>query len=76
LLANIGAHESLAIQKMGDDLIDIADQTGDPYRDRLRVETRKWIPAKALPKVYGGKLEVEAKAGIVVVKLGEEDLAL
>jgi hypothetical protein len=47
-----------------------------PTETAFWVETRKWILAKALPKVYGDKLEVEAKAGIVVVKLGEEDLAL
>src|SRR5262249_10197588 len=34
----------LGYQKMADDLLEIADaKTGDPHRDRLRVETRKWI---------------------------------
>lgn len=26
-------------------------------RDRLRVDTRKWLMAKAMPKVYGDKVE-------------------
>lgn len=28
-------------------------------RDRLRVDSRKWLMAKALPKVYGDKLQQE-----------------
>ncbi len=27
-------------------------------RDRLRVDTRKWLLSKALPKIYGDKVEV------------------
>lgn len=30
------------------------------YRNRLRVDTRKWIAAKLLPKKYGEHLKVEA----------------
>jgi len=30
-------------------------------RDRLRVDTRKWILSKMLPKVYGDKLDVTSK---------------
>lgn len=41
-----------------DDMIDIADDlTGDAARDRLRVDTRKWIAAKLKPKKYGDKLQ-------------------
>lgn len=32
-------------------------------RSRLRVDTRKWLLAKALPKIYGDKLEVGGKDG-------------
>jgi hypothetical protein len=62
-------------QKMADDLIDIADGKdvawteadkvdGDGnrdavQRDRLRVDTRKWLLSKALPKVYGDKIVSE-----------------
>lgn len=33
-------------------------------RSRLRVDTRKWLLSKMLPKVYGDKLEIEAKIDI------------
>ena len=40
-----------------EDMLDIADeQSGDPARDRLRVDTRKWIASKLKPKRYGDKL--------------------
>jgi hypothetical protein len=39
--------------------IEIADSKGkDINRDRLRVDTRKWLLAKLHPKKYGEKLDV------------------
>lgn len=56
-------------ERMADELIDIADdESGDKsgelempngvavQRSRLRVDTRKWVAAKLLPKKYGEKL--------------------
>ena len=46
--------------RMSDDIIDIADDiAGDAARDRLRVDTRKWVLSKMLPKVYGDKTTTE-----------------
>ena len=46
----------IGYQGMADDLTEIADaKDGDPARDRLRVDTRKWLLSKALPKIYGEK---------------------
>ena len=50
----------LGYQKMADEILDIADETGDHHRSRLRVDT--------LPKIYGDRLEVDAKPGLVVVE--------
>lgn len=37
---------------------------GEHYqRSRLRVDTRKWLLSKVLPKVYGDKIEVTGKDG-------------
>ncbi len=58
--------------KMADDGLDIADASetdaGQVARDRLRVEYRKWLLSKALPKVYGDKLELSGN-----VRLSHED---
>lgn len=41
---------------LADEITDIADQvTGDPQRDRLRVEARKWVASKLKPRKYGDK---------------------
>ena len=52
---------------MADDIIEISDtpvltERGDATdRSRLRVESRKWLLSKALPKVYGDKQTIEGK---------------
>ena len=33
-------------------------------RSRLRVDTRKWMLSKALPKIYGDKTQVEANVTV------------
>ena len=42
---------------------------------RLQVDTRKWALSKALPKIYGGKLEVDNKHTIVEGPIDEVELA-
>lgn len=62
----------IGYQLMADDLLSIADDgRNDTYTDdagnrqviadvvarsRLRVDTRKWLLSKALPKIYGDKI--------------------
>jgi hypothetical protein len=44
---------------LADEIIEIADNDqGDPARDRLRLDTRKWLMSKIAPKVYGDKLDL------------------
>jgi hypothetical protein len=54
---------------MADDLIEIADNpeadAAAVNRDRLKVDTRKWLLSKALPKIYGDKLETTSKHQVV-----------
>lgn len=38
------------------EIVDISDNGLDAVRDRLRVDARKWVAAKLLPKKYGDKL--------------------
>lgn len=41
-------------------IVEIADDTtGDVQRDRLRVDARKWIAAKLMPKKYGDRQTLE-----------------
>lgn len=68
-------------QLLADEIIEISDDASRDYietehgpkldaeavaRSRLRVDSRKWMLAKMLPKVYGDKVEHEVKGGITV----------
>lgn len=60
---------------MAEDALDIADHVAaaagvpDP---RLRVETRKWLLSKVLPKIYGDKQQVEGKFSVDWAQVCEE----
>lgn len=61
----------LAIEKMADEIQEISDapvptldnggtDTGAVQKQRLQVDTRKWLLSKMAPKKYGDKLEIDA----------------
>lgn len=72
-------------ERWADELLEIADDGTNDWierkdgkalnaehinRSRLRVDTRKWLLAKVLPKVYGDKLELsgDVKHGTYVIE--------
>jgi hypothetical protein len=54
---------------LSDEMLEISDHTEEDHtpftganviqRDRLRIDTRKWIASKLKPKKYGDKLDIE-----------------
>lgn len=66
--------------RLAAEILDISDETskdtlrsedGDEYannewiaRSRLRVDSRKWLASKLLPKKYGDKLDVAVEANV------------
>lgn len=70
--AQYATAREIGYQSMADEIIEIADESGGDLktddegnarmdaefaaRSRLRVDTRKWLLSKALPKVYGDKV--------------------
>jgi hypothetical protein len=51
------------IIKRGDDVVEAPDHEW-MARSRLRVDTRKWLASKILPKIFGDRLEVESKSTV------------
>ena len=52
----------MRVRAMGwsEELVDIADDKElDPQDRRVRIDTRKWLLSKVLPRVYGDKIEHE-----------------
>ncbi len=43
-------------------------------RSKLRVDSRKWIASKLLPKVYGDKLKLDADVNVTNHEKALEDL--
>jgi len=50
-----------------DDIVGIADGDGDPNDKRVRIDARKWMAGKMRPKVYGDKLDIDARAAVTVM---------
>lgn len=47
------------LRAMAEDIVDIAnDETLDANDKRIRIDTRKWLLSKLVPRVYGDKLDV------------------
>ena len=73
---------TLGYQLLADEILEISDDgSNDTYTDdegnertnqdviarsRLRVDSRKWMLSKMLPKVYGDKIQTEHSGGITV----------
>lgn len=58
-------------EKIADEILKIADDGSNKdntivQRDRLRIDSRKWLLAKLHPKKYGDKLDVEHSGGITL----------
>lgn len=62
-----------------DEIIDIADEPAKDMaavtRARLRVDTRKWLLSKLLPKIYGDKLEVSGNVTLSALIEASQSLA-
>lgn|SRR5574343_1154267 len=53
---------AIQAERFADELIQLADKASDSETaqvQRLKIDTRKWVISKILPKKYGDKVEVE-----------------
>jgi flagellar motor switch/type III secretory pathway protein FliN len=64
------------LEREAENLITLSDSIDDPQRLRIRVDTRKWLLSKLIPKKYGDKLELEQSGQLdIVVQIGGETIA-
>jgi len=59
------------VQALGwaEEIMEIADlEKQEVTRSRLRVDTRKWMLSKVLPKVYGEKIGLDGGSVVVVTR--------
>lgn len=62
----------LQAEANAEEIIDIADDEPDPQRARVRIDARKWVAAKLLPKKYGDKQTVQHEGGDTAIKMQTE----
>ena len=75
----------LGYLRLADEILEIADDSSSDTlkddqgnerlntefvaRSRIRIDTRKWLLSKCLPKVYGDKLDLSNSDGSLTVKI-------
>lgn len=66
----------LRTEKFADEIVEISDTEPDPAKARNRIEARKWVVSKLLPKVYGDKPDVQVNVGVNLSLPEQDRLAL
>jgi len=59
-IADDSRNDWMQIRAKNGEMIEVVNKEAIE-RSRLRVDTRKWVLSKMLPKIYGDKLDVSAK---------------
>lgn len=66
------------VETMADELMEIADGPAidvvDVQKNRLRIDTRKWLMSKMLPKKYGDKIEHTGNVAVGLVVRSVDEL--
>jgi hypothetical protein len=50
-----------------EEIVEIADTEEDPNRARVRIDARKWVACKLLPKKYGEKIDHSVEGSLTVI---------
>lgn len=58
-----------------DEIVEISDTEADPARARVRVDARKWVASKLLPRTYGDRIEVSLLKPEDLDAMTDEELA-
>lgn len=83
-------HTWTTVQELGEDGKPLLDDKGKPIfrkvlvplspdviaHNRLRIDTRKWMLSKMLPKVYGDKLDLTSKGEKIGITISGDDANL
>ena len=64
----------LQAEYWADEIVDITDNEPDPVRARVRMDGRKWITSKLLPRKYGDKVEVSGDPDRPLVQISRIEI--
>lgn len=69
-------NRQVGMDAVADDLLDIADNHGgDVHRDRLRLDTRKWLLSRWAPASYGDRVAVTGAEDGPPIQITDTDRA-
>ena len=57
----------LQAQHYANEIVEIADTDTDANRARVRIDARKWVACKLLPKKYGEKIDHSVEGSLTVI---------
>jgi hypothetical protein len=57
----------LQAQHYAEEIVEISDNDPDPQRARVRIDARKWVACKLLPKKYGEKIDHSVEGSLTVI---------
>lgn len=72
LSSRVARAEELRADIISDEMIDIADGTGDTQQARNRIDVRKWLAARLRPKKYGDKIDIGVSGSIDLMAVVRE----
>lgn len=64
LVNDLESAQLVSMEKMADEIIEIADTETDSQKAKNRIDARKWIASKRSPKKYGERLDVNVNQTI------------
>ncbi len=69
-----GQAKQRQLRTMAEDIVDLSnDETLDPNDKRIRIDTRKWLLSKLIPRTYGDKLDVTSDGQALAVPSHQVD---
>lgn len=65
---------SMGVERLADEILEIAEERSDPRHRNVRIEVRKWLLSKLLPRRYGERVDVNVTQTKPVEECTDEEL--
>jgi hypothetical protein len=70
----VAAARLAGLERMADEIIEIAEERSDPRHRQVRIDARKWLLSRLLPRKYGDKTQVEVTQTRSIEEMTDEQL--
>jgi hypothetical protein len=70
----VAAARLAGLERMADEIIEIAEERSDPRHRQVRIDARKWLLSRLLPRKYGDRTQVEVSQTKSIEEMSDEEL--